>query len=68
VFKAALLANAAAIILAHNHPSGDATPSVDDCALTQRLQAAGDLLGIDVLDHVVIGDGQYISFKETGRL
>ena len=68
VFKAALLANASAIILAHNHPSGDATPSADDCALTQRLQAAGDLLGIDVLDHVVIGDGQYISFKETGRL
>ena len=68
MFKAALLANAAAIILAHNHPSGDPTPSADDVALTQRLRAAGDLLGIDVLDHVVIGDGHYSSFKELGRL
>ena len=66
VFKAAILANAAAIILAHNHPSGDPTPSADDCALTQRLRAAGDLLGIEVLDHVVIGDGQYISLKAIG--
>ena len=67
VFKAALLANAAAIILAHNHPSGDPTPSPDDSVLTTRLRAAGTLLGVEVLDHVVIGDGRYVSFRETGR-
>ena len=67
VFRAAVLANAAAIILVHNHPSGDPTPSPDDVALTQRLRAAGTLLGIEVLDHLVIGDGQYCSFTETGR-
>jgi DNA repair protein RadC len=67
VFRAAILANAAAIILVHNHPSGDPTPSADDVVLTQRLRAAGTLLGIEVLDHLVIGDGQYCSFTETGR-
>ena len=60
---------AAAIVLAHNHPSGDPTPSRDDVALTKRLVEAGELLGIPVLDHVIIGDaGRYCSFKETGRL
>ena len=68
VFKAAILANAAAIILAHNHPSGDPTPSPDDEALTRQVVAAGDLLGIQVLDHVIVGDGRYLSFHETGRL
>jgi len=68
VFKAALLANAAAIILAHNHPSGDPTPSGDDFALTRRLQHAGNLVGIEILDHVVVGDRRYVSFKEIGRL
>ena len=68
VFKAALLANAAAIILAHNHPSGDPAPSTDDYTLTQRLVEAGQLLGVDVLDHIVIGDGRYTSFKEIGRM
>ena len=67
VFKAALLANAAAIVLAHNHPSGDPTPSPDDVALTTRLRAVGELIGIDVLDHVVIGDNRYVSFQELGR-
>src|SRR5688500_12836502 len=67
VFKAALLANAAAIVLAHNHPSGDPTPSPDDLALTTRLRAVGELIGIDVLDHVVIGDTRYVSFQELGR-
>ena len=67
VFKAALLPNAAAIILAHNHPSGDPTPSPDDTALTTRLRAAGTILGVEVLDHVVIGDGRYVSFRETCR-
>ena len=67
MFKAALLANAAAIIVSHNHPSGDPTPSADDVDLTRRLAAAGELLGISLLDHIVIGDGRYYSFKESGR-
>jgi DNA repair protein RadC len=68
VFKAAILANAAAIILTHNHPSGDPTPSPDDLALTQRLVQAGQIIGIDVLDHVIVGDGRWTSFVELGRL
>jgi DNA repair protein RadC len=69
VFKAALLANSAAIVISHNHPSsGDPTPSADDVDLTRRLAAAGELLGISLLDHIVIGDGRYFSFKEAGRL
>ena len=69
VFKTALLANAASVILAHNHPSGDPTPSAEDVALTQRLMQGGVLLGIEVLDHVVVGqDGAYCSLRETGRL
>ena len=68
MFKAALLANAAAIILVHNHPSGDPSPSADDVQLTRRLVDAGTLLGVDVLDHIIIGDGRYYSFRELGRL
>ena len=68
VFKAALLANSAAIMAAHNHPSGDPTPSPEDVDLTRRLAAAGELIGIPLLDHIVIGDGRYFSFKEAGRL
>src|SRR6266849_3817732 len=62
VFKPAILGNAAAIILVHNHPSGDPEPSAEDEAITARLRQAGELLGIRVLDHVVIGDdGRYVS-------
>ena len=68
VFKAALLANAASIVLAHNHPSGDPAPSPDDMALTRRLVDAGRLLGVEVLDHIVIGEGRYVSFRELGWL
>lgn len=68
VFKAALLANAAAIIAAHNHPSGDPTPSPDDVALTRRLAEAGEVIGIPVLDHIIVGDGRYYSFKEACRV
>src|SRR5438105_4378918 len=68
VFKAALLANAAAIILAHNHPSGDPTPTADDIEVTRRLAATGQVIGIEVLDHIVVGDGRYYSFKEGARL
>ena len=52
----------------HTHPSGDPTPSADDVELTQRLAAAGALLGIDVVDHIVVGDVRYCSFKEMGHL
>ena len=68
VFKAAILANAAAIIVAHVHPSGDPTPSRDDLHLTRQLTAAGTLLGIDVLDHLIVGDGRYVSLREIGQL
>lgn len=66
VFKVALLENAAAILLAHNHPSGDPTPSAEDIAITQRLREAGELLGTRVLDHVVFGDDRYVSFTDHG--
>lgn len=68
VWKAALLLNAAAVILAHNHPSGDPTPSQDDLVLTTRLADCGNLLGIQVLDHLVFGDGRYWSMADHGRL
>lgn len=69
VFKAAILANAAAIILAHSHPSGDPTPSAEDLALTTRLCEAGALLGIRVLDHLVLGhDDAYRSLADDGQL
>jgi DNA repair protein RadC len=70
VFKPVILGNAAAIILGHNHPSGDPQPSQEDRALTTRLKEGGKLLGIDVLDHVVIGDGgtEYFSFADQGVL
>jgi DNA repair protein RadC len=70
VFKVAILSNAAAVILGHNHPSGDQQPSQEDRALTKRLKEGGKLLGIDVLDHVVIGDGttEYFSFADQGVL
>jgi DNA repair protein RadC len=68
VFKAAILANAGAIIICHSHPSGDPTPSPDDLHLTRQLAAAGTLLGIEVLDHIIVGDGRYVSFREIGHL
>lgn len=68
VFRAAISHTAHAMILAHNHPSGDPTPSKEDIALTARLMQAGELVGIGVLDHLVIGDGVYVSLKERGLL
>jgi DNA repair protein RadC len=69
VYQAALLANAACIVLVHNHPSGDPMPSPDDMAVTQRVRDAGELLGIELLDHIIIGHhGRYASFKELGQL
>jgi DNA repair protein RadC len=68
VFKPAILANAASIILAHNHPSGDATPSSEDLALTQRMAQAGEILGIRVLDHLVLGEhGTFTAIMEAAR-
>jgi DNA repair protein RadC len=68
VFREAIAERAAAIILVHNHPSGDPTPSSDDRAVTDQLVAAGRLLDIPVHDHVVIGRGRYVSFAEAGLL
>jgi DNA repair protein RadC len=68
VFREATVAGALAIVVFHNHPSGDPTPSVDDIEVTRRLAAAGVLMGIDVVDHIVLGETCYCSFKETGRL
>jgi DNA repair protein RadC len=67
-FKEAVKESAASVIFVHNHPSGDPTPSRDDIAITERLNSAGDIIGISVLDHVIIGDGKYISLKEKGVL
>ncbi|MCC6148133.1 MAG: DNA repair protein RadC [Anaerolineaceae bacterium] len=64
LFRAAIQRNAAAIILVHNHPSGDPTPSAEDIGLTRAVVQAGKLLDIDVLDHLVIGSGRHVSLKE----
>ena len=63
VFAAPLRRGAANVILVHNHPSGSSRPSQDDIDLTQRLSWAGDIMGIHVLDHIIIGDGEYTSMK-----
>lgn len=68
VFREAIAERAASIVLVHNHPSGDPTPSPDDRAITSQLVAAGRLLDIPVNDHIVIGRGRYISFAEAGLL
>ena len=66
LFKVAIRRNAATIIVSHNHPSGDPTPSPDDIAITRAIVQAGKLLDVDVLDHLVIGNGRYVSLKERG--
>ena len=68
VFREAAIGGAAAIVVFHTHPSGDPVPSPEDEDLTRRLVAAGVLMGIDVVDHVVLGDVRYWSFREAGRL
>lgn len=68
LFGAAVAAGAAGLVLFHNHPSGDPKPSPDDVVLTRRLSAAGILMGIDVLDHVILADVRYFSFKEEGAV
>lgn len=66
VLKPAILANASAILVAHNHPSGDPAPSREDISVTKRLDEACKIVGIDLLDHLVIGDGRYSSIRTLG--
>ena len=68
VFRPALAASGAAIIISHNHPSGDPTPSRDDDGVTERIAKAGDLLGISLLDHLIIGERRYWSYRERGAI
>jgi DNA repair protein RadC len=68
VFKVAIAESAAAVLLVHNHPSGDPSPSAEDRTVTRQLTGAGEVLGIPVLDHVVIGDGRFVSFVEAGLM
>ena len=68
VFRAAIKCSSASIVCVHNHPSGDPTPSSEDILITNRLCEAGKLLGIDVLDHIVIGDGLFVSLKEQALM
>lgn len=68
VFKAALLNNAASFICFHNHPSGDPAPSAEDIGLTKRLMEVGEIIGIEVLDHIVVGEDRFLSLKELGVL
>lgn len=68
ILQKALLANAVNIIVMHNHPSGDPSPSREDIAVTERLRDAGRLIGIELLDHIIVGDGKFSSLKEKGYL
>ncbi len=68
VFRTALIESAAHIIVAHNHPSCDPTPSREDIEITKKLVETGKIMGIDVLDHVIIGDGRHFSMKEAGHI
>ncbi len=68
VMKPAIIAGAASIIISHNHPSGDPTPSPEDVTVTKRLIQAGEILGVEVLDHIIIGDGVFVSMKERGLI
>ena len=68
VYKSALLASATSVIFVHSHPSGDPEPSESDREITKQLKKAGDLLCINVLDHVIIGEGKYYSFMDKGEL
>ena len=68
VFREALDARAAAVVAFHNHPSGDPEPSAEDLALTRRLAAAGSLMGVELLDHLVLGAGRFVSLKQRGLL
>ncbi len=68
IFQKALLANAVSIIVMHNHPSGDPKPSREDVEITKRLVEAGNIIGVQVLDHIIVGNGVYSSLKEKGYM
>lgn len=68
IFREGIRFNAASIICAHNHPSGDPTPSPEDLLVTQRLVEAGNLVGIEVVDHIIIGDGSFFSMRSEGLI
>ncbi|MDU6036932.1 MAG: DNA repair protein RadC [Clostridium butyricum] len=68
VFKTAVISNAASIIVAHNHPSGDTTPSKEDINITERLKKSGDIIGVPLLDHLIVGNNTYLSLKEEGYI
>ncbi|MDO9548668.1 MAG: JAB domain-containing protein [Candidatus Marinimicrobia bacterium] len=68
VFTSAIKNSASSVIIAHNHPSGDAKPSEDDLEITERLVKAGNILGIDVTDHVIVAEGNHFSFKNEGLI
>lgn len=68
VYREAMLGGAAAIVAFHNHPSGDPSPSTEDCELTRRLSAGGQLMGIALVDHIILGDTRYCSLKEIGQI
>jgi DNA repair protein RadC len=68
IFIEALKYRGTSVILLHNHPSGDPTPSNDDCLFTKRVAEAGKMIGISLLDHIIIGDNSYVSLKERGIL
>lgn len=65
VFKIAILSNCYKIILAHNHPSGNLTPSTEDLKVTERLKKVGEIIGIEILDHIIVSESKYYSFKEN---
>ena len=66
VFRAAVISAAYGVVLMHNHPSGEPIPSAADCSMTRRLASAGEILGIIVMDHVIVGHGRHCSLRETG--
>lgn len=68
VMKALILANSAVCVISHNHPSGDPTPSPEDIDVTERLVEAGKIIGIDVLDHIILGTNKFLSMKEKGYM
>jgi len=68
VYKGAILSNAASVIFMHNHPSGDPKPSIDDIEITTRLEKAGNILGVDVLDHIIVSSGGFYSFRQNNLI
>ncbi len=68
IFRLALRRSAASLILLHNHPSGDPTPSAEDISITRRLVEAGEVMGVNILDHIIMGEGRFLSFREKGLI